>query len=51
MAESPIVVLEVRVPRKLYEALERAASETGLRVEDIVARALVKALEELGVSV
>ena len=49
MAEAPYVVLEVRVPRRLYELLEKAEAELGVRKEDLVARAILKVLEEVGV--
>jgi len=50
VAESPYVVLEIRVPRRVYEALERAEQKLGVRKEDLVAQALLKVLEEAGVS-
>ena len=51
MEAPPLAKIEVHIPRKLYEALERAEHELGIRKEDIVARALLKVLEELGVNV
>lgn len=51
MAEPPLVKIEVLVPRRIYDALERAEAEMGVKKEDIVARAILKVLEELGVGV
>jgi sulfur transfer complex TusBCD TusB component (DsrH family) len=38
--------LEVVVPATLLERLEKAAAKSGLRKEDLIARALVKVIEE-----
>jgi len=45
----PLAVLEIRVPWKIYEALDRAEKVLGVKKEDIVSMAIVKVLEELGV--
>ena len=38
--------LEFAVPVTLLERMERAAAKSGLRVEDLIMRALVKVVEE-----
>lgn len=50
MAEAPYVVLEIRVPRRIYELLEEAEAKLGVRKEDLVARGILKVLEEAGVA-
>lgn len=43
--------LELMVPAKLFELLDRAEQKTGIRKEDLIARALIKVIEEFGVKV
>jgi sulfur transfer complex TusBCD TusB component (DsrH family) len=38
--------LEIVVPVTLLERLEKVAAKSGLRKEDLIARALVKVIEE-----
>jgi len=46
MSESPIVEVRIRMPRLIFEKLERIAKEQSTTVEDLLSRAIVKVLEE-----
>jgi len=41
--------LEIVVPGRIWELLEKCEQKAGLRKEDLVMRAIVKVLEEFGV--
>jgi len=43
--------LEIIVPAKIAELLQRAEDKTGIRKEDLIMRALIKVIEEFGVKV
>lgn len=51
MDEQPYRVLEILVPSRVYEKLLEAEKLLGVTKEDLVARAILKVLEEAGVSV
>jgi hypothetical protein len=40
--------LEIVVPSRLWERLERCEQRAGVRKEDLLMRALIKVLEEFG---
>ena len=44
----PVVELKIIVPKKLYDKLEELEKKYSISKEDIVLRALVKVLEEMG---
>ena len=44
----PIVEICIQLPRVLYEKMEKLERELGVTKEDIIARAIVKVLEEFG---
>jgi len=48
MAEALLRKLEIFIPKKLYDELEAVERKTGVRKEDILMRALIKVIEELG---
>jgi hypothetical protein len=41
--------LEVVVPSRVYELLEKCEQKSGVKKEDLLMRAVVKVLEEFGV--
>lgn len=43
--------LEIIVPARIVELLEKAEQKSGVRKEDLVMRALLKVIEEFGVKV
>lgn len=51
MATPPYKVIEIRLPIKVYRALEEAENKLGIRKEDLISRAILKVLEELGVEI
>jgi len=38
--------IEIVVPKKIYEEIVKRAEELGMRLEDVVLRAIVKLLDE-----
>ena len=38
--------IEIVVPKKIYEEIEKRAEELGMKLEDVVLRAIVKLLDE-----
>lgn len=42
--------LRVVVPVRIFELLEKAEQKAGVKKEDLIMRALIKVLEEFGVS-
>ena len=42
----PVVEIRIQIPRRLYEKLEDVSRRLGITVEDIVARAILKVVEE-----
>jgi hypothetical protein len=42
--------LEIAVPSRIWELLEKCEQKTGIKKEDILMRAVVKVIEEFGVS-
>ena len=44
----PMVELKVLLPKKLHDKLEELEKKLGITKEDIVARAIVKVIEEFG---
>lgn len=45
---SPVVELRIMIPRELRDKLVAVAEKNGITVEDLILRALVKAMEEMG---
>lgn len=43
--------LEIIVPAKLIELLDKAEQKAGVKKEDLIMRALIKVIEEFGVKV
>jgi len=44
----PMVEIRILVPRKLYDKLEEIEKRLGVTKEDIVLRAIMKVIEEMG---
>jgi hypothetical protein len=42
--------LEIVIPAKVWELLERVEQKAGVRKEDVLMRAVVKVIEEFGVT-
>lgn len=46
-----VVRMEIVVPARIAELLDKAEKQTGIRKEDLIIRAIVNVIEEFGVGV
>ena len=47
MASSEVVELKILVPKRIYEMIVKASEKSGITIDDIVLRAIVKVVEEV----